>query len=117
MTKEECVKKACQVLRRRVRFKRASLRLPTTPFPGDDTPAIIEATKLYVETWIVPLLDSIESGDMTRKGDAHKAGRLHRGSSQCFRASLRTPGTARIRNALGAFGRNPKRAGCLLRCC
>ena len=49
-----------------VRFKRASLRLPTTPFPGDDTPAIIEATKLYVETWVVPLLDSIESGDMTR---------------------------------------------------
>lgn len=66
MTKEECIKKACQVLRRRVRFDGASIALPTTPFPGNDTPAIREATRLYVETWIVPLLDSIESGDMTR---------------------------------------------------
>jgi hypothetical protein len=65
MTKEECVKKACQVLRRRVRYDGASLRLPTTPFPGDNTKAIRAATRLYVETWIVPLLDAIESGDMT----------------------------------------------------
>jgi hypothetical protein len=64
MTKEELTQKACQVLRRRVRFKTASLALPTTPFPGHDTPAIRAATRLYVETWIVPLLDCIESGDM-----------------------------------------------------
>jgi len=66
MTKEECIIKACQVIRKRVRFDGASIALPTTPFPGDDTKAIREATRLYVESWIVPLLDSIECGDMTR---------------------------------------------------
>lgn len=65
MTKEECIIKACQVIRKRVRFDDAVIALPTTPFPGDDTKAIREATRLYVEAWIVPLLDSIESGDMT----------------------------------------------------
>jgi hypothetical protein len=66
MTKEECIIKACQVIRKRVRFDGASIALPTTAFPGDDTKAIREATRIYVESWIVPLLDSIESGDMTR---------------------------------------------------
>ena len=65
MTKQECVMKACQVLRKRVRYDGAGLALPTTPFPGDDTPAIKEATMLYVESWIVPLIDAIESGDMS----------------------------------------------------
>ena len=65
MNKNDCLKKACQVIRRRIRFKSAMLRLPGTPFPQDDTKAISEAASLYVETWIVPLLDAIESGDMS----------------------------------------------------
>jgi hypothetical protein len=77
MTHEECVKKACQVLRRRVRYDGASLRLPTTPFPGDDTPAIREATKLFVETWVVTLLDCMESGDMTRIREYYEFERGH----------------------------------------
>lgn len=44
MKHEDCIKKACQVLRKRVRFDGAGLRLPTTEFPNDDTPAIKEAT-------------------------------------------------------------------------
>lgn len=43
----------------RVRFETASVRLPETPFPRDDTEKIREATKLYVETWIVPLLEAV----------------------------------------------------------
>lgn len=65
MTKEECITKACQILRKRVRYDGADLRLPTTAFPASDTSAICAATRLYVESWIVPLLDCIESGDMT----------------------------------------------------
>ena len=65
MNKEKCIKKACQVLRRKVRFDGAKISLPNTPFMSDDTAAIREATRLYVESWIVPLIDCIESGDMT----------------------------------------------------
>lgn len=54
---------ACQVLRARVRYRRASMRLPGTPFPDDDTAVIREATRLYVESWIVPIIDAIEAGD------------------------------------------------------
>ena len=57
---------ACQILRARVRFRTASLRLPGTPFPGNDTEAIRAATRLYVDTWVVPFLDAIEAGDMER---------------------------------------------------
>ena len=46
----------------RVRFERASIRLPDTPFPENDTELIREVTKLYVETWIVPLLEAVRDG-------------------------------------------------------
>ena len=46
MTKKQCIIKACQVIRKRVRFDGASIALPTTPFPGDDTKAIREATRI-----------------------------------------------------------------------
>ena len=65
MTKQEALKKACQIIRKRVRFKTASITLPGNPTFQNDTPAIREATSRYVESWIVPLLDAIESGDMT----------------------------------------------------
>lgn len=65
MTDEEARIKTCQVLRKRVRYDGASLRLESTPFSGDDTARIAQATKLYCETWIVPLIDAIESGDFT----------------------------------------------------
>lgn len=65
MTNEEARIKACQVLRKRVRYDGAGLRLAETPFPGDDTARIAQATHLYVESWIVPLIDAIESGDFT----------------------------------------------------
>lgn len=64
MTKQEAIAKACQILRKRVRFKTARLQLPGNDTFKDDTPIIREVTRLYVETWIVPLLDAIESGDM-----------------------------------------------------
>ena len=63
MKQTEIVKLACQILRQRVRFEGASIRLPTTQFPDEDTEAIQDATRLYVETWIVPILDAIETGD------------------------------------------------------
>lgn len=59
------IQKACQVLRRRVRFKEARLRLPgnhTLEYEAD-TEAIREATRLYVESWIIPIIDAIETGE------------------------------------------------------
>jgi len=65
MTKpSKAVQKACQVLRNKVRYKKASFRLPGTSINDpDDTGKIRECTRLFVETWIVPILDGIESGD------------------------------------------------------
>jgi hypothetical protein len=65
MNKQEAIAKSCQIIRKRVRFKTARMPLPGNDTFQDDTPIIREATRLYVETWIVPLLDAIESGDMT----------------------------------------------------
>ena len=55
---------ACEILLSRVRFQRADLRLPGTEFPAEDTQAIQEATRLYVESWIVPIIQAIQAGDM-----------------------------------------------------
>lgn len=63
MTKQQAIAKACQILRKRVRFKTARMQLPGNDTFKDDTPMIRKATQLYVETWIVPLLDAIELGD------------------------------------------------------
>ena len=55
---------ACQMLLCRVRFQNAALRLPGTKFPNDDTQIIREATRGYIETWIVPIIRAIQAGDM-----------------------------------------------------
>lgn len=60
------VQRACQVLKSRVRLEDAVIRLPGSGVGKSDTAAIREAMRLYVETWIVPLLDDIESGDLAR---------------------------------------------------
>lgn len=63
MKTSQTVKKACQVLRKRVRFTDAGLYL-SDGHPGrNDTEAIRKATWLYTETWVVPILDAIERGD------------------------------------------------------
>jgi len=48
----------------RARYEDAGLRLPGTPFPDTDTEVIREATRLYVETWLVPLLAAVRDGDV-----------------------------------------------------
>jgi len=58
----EWVRRAMDKAIDRVRLKNASIRLPTTQFPDDDTDAIREAMKLYVETWIVPMLEAVRDG-------------------------------------------------------
>ena len=50
----------------RVRFEDAVLRLPGTDISNDDTDVIREATRLYTETWVVPLLEAVRAGN--RKG-------------------------------------------------
>lgn len=57
------IKRACQVLRYRIRLRKASLRLPGSHCGDDDTAKIWEAMELYVETWITPILDAIERGN------------------------------------------------------
>jgi hypothetical protein len=57
---------ACDKLLARVRYETAALRLPRHPSdePGaNDTALIREATRIYTETWIVPLINAIQSGN------------------------------------------------------
>lgn len=56
------VQRAMNTAIRKVRFESASIRLPGTPFPGDDTEVIREATRLYVETWVIPLMEAVRDG-------------------------------------------------------
>jgi hypothetical protein len=59
------LKHACEVLRRRVQYTDAGLTLPGNYINStrEDTEAIREATRLYVDSWILPIIDAIESGD------------------------------------------------------
>jgi len=56
--------RACRILRAKVRFAQASF--------GDIhecdevTKKIKDQTRLYTESWVVPLIDMIERGDMAR---------------------------------------------------
>ena len=55
--------RACDVLRSRVRYEAAHLRLPgRETMAANDTALIREATRLYVETWIVPLINAMQTG-------------------------------------------------------
>ncbi len=63
------VQRACRILRARVRYANAGLYLPGNETIGKhDTVAIQHATRLYTESWIVPLLDAIETGDTASLG-------------------------------------------------
>lgn len=66
------VQKGLQVLRRRVRYKGASLSLSDWLGNEDDTDKIRAAVRLYVQTWIEPIIDMIEEGDT--RGLAHFVG-------------------------------------------
>jgi hypothetical protein len=57
------VQRAMDIAIKRVRFENAYVRLPETPFPQDDTEKIREATKVYIETWVVPLLKAVRDND------------------------------------------------------
>ena len=58
------VKRACQVLRKRVRFDGARITIAGSKSSGDDTAIIRQATEAYIETWVVPIIDAIERGDV-----------------------------------------------------
>lgn len=59
------LQKACRVLKAKIRFKRAHFRLSDDMNGGGkDTELIKAATKQYVETWVIPIIDAIEKGDM-----------------------------------------------------
>ena len=58
--------KACEVLKNKVRFETASLTLPGSNMFDDDTKTIRESTKLYTESWIIPIIDAIQKGDTNK---------------------------------------------------
>jgi hypothetical protein len=66
MKQSQTIKKACQVLRSKVLFERAGFVLPGGNLNtiDNDTAAIRQATRLYIDTWVLPILELIESGDM-----------------------------------------------------
>lgn len=57
------MKRACNLALRRIRFERAGLDLPNVKESKDATMMIREATRLYFETWVEPLLMAIRDGD------------------------------------------------------
>ena len=59
----QITKKACALLISRVRFEKASLTLPHNETPNSDTEVVRMVTKLYTESWIIPLLEGIRDGD------------------------------------------------------
>ncbi len=76
MKQSKTVKAACDLLISRVRFETAQF-----PPPGDRwtnkeeyTVEVREATRLYTETWIVPLLNAIRDGDTYRLQEAVRRG-------------------------------------------
>jgi hypothetical protein len=62
---EKMLERACQVLRRRVLYTDAGFTLDDNWISetNKDTERIRKATRLYVETWILPIVDAIEAGD------------------------------------------------------
>jgi hypothetical protein len=57
--------RACDVLRSRVRFETAHLQLPSSQIRmQNDTPVIRESTRIFMETWVVPLIDAMQRGDV-----------------------------------------------------
>jgi len=69
-TESKTFSRACDTLRSRVRFETAHLRFPSNHILAtNDTPVIREATRLYVETWVVPLIDAMQRGDVQRIKD------------------------------------------------
>lgn len=64
-TPSNTIQEACQLLRKRARFRDASIQLPGGPtFPtAAERKAFRESIRNYVESWITPLLDAIETGD------------------------------------------------------
>lgn len=58
----KAVQRACKSLRERVRFTRAGFDLPG--MSDEEATRLIKATtQLYMETYVVPLIDAIERGD------------------------------------------------------
>lgn len=57
------VQAAIKLLKKRVRYEEATLRLPGSSFDDDDTLKIQLATEVYVDSWIIPLLEALEQGD------------------------------------------------------
>ncbi len=78
MKPSKTLQRACRVLKNKVRFKRASFRLSDDAgvMPNDEDTAIIKkATERYIESWVIPIIEAIEKGDirsldaLTRYGD------------------------------------------------
>lgn len=56
--------KACQVLRCKIRLTDASLTLPGNHWTEDNTNEIRQATKEYFHSWVEPIIDALERGDL-----------------------------------------------------
>ena len=57
--------RALRLLRDRVEFKTASFSLTPGHMSNDnDTDRIREATRVYVNSWVTPLIDALLEGDM-----------------------------------------------------
>jgi hypothetical protein len=63
MKTSQTIQRACKVLRHRVRFTDAQFSLSDSMSNQADTDKIREATRLYISSWVEPIIDAIEIGD------------------------------------------------------
>lgn len=79
MKVNKTLKHACRVLRHRVYYNNAELRLPghedNLNATEADTEAIQKAVQLYVDLWIEPIISAIEDGDMGHLSDLTRSSR------------------------------------------
>jgi hypothetical protein len=67
MKQSKYIKKACKLLKHYISFESASFTDPDRPYilANDEfTDKIRAATKLYIDSWIIPIIDYIESGNV-----------------------------------------------------
>jgi hypothetical protein len=61
---KSAVQGACNLLIKRVRFETAGFNKPGEYFsPPEYTEEIREATRIYTESWVVPVLEAIRDGN------------------------------------------------------
>lgn len=71
MKQSKTIQAACKLLRHRVQFGKCRLQLPgNNGYDKNDTAIIQDATRLYLQMWVLPIIDAISRGDLCSLNDS-----------------------------------------------